>query len=200
MREQRRRHLHDAHAAPQDAGGKAGKVAYHAAAKGNDAIAPLDTERQQRLGKFGENGKALARFAGRHDRLAEEKPMLLEAGLQRRKIERRHVLVAHHGTARAGERLGNAPTRRGDETLADDDGIAPARKRHLNNCLAQAGGQSGRAVAHHCTFLRLCSWCAFASWGALASQPSLAASASMTAPTITSWGTSRLSTVRSASS
>src|ERR1700730_9376173 len=132
--------------------------------------------------------------------------MLLEAGLQRRKIEPRHVLVAYHGAARAGKRSSDAPPRRGDEAFANDDGIAPARKRHLNNCLAQAGGQSGRAVAHHCTFLRLCSWCAFASWrafascGALASQPSLAASASMTASTITSWGTSRLSTVRSAPS
>src|SRR6202521_5908836 len=116
--------------------------------------------------------------------------MLLEAGLQRRKIEPRHVLVAYHGAARAGKRSSDALPRRGDEVFANDDGIAPARKRHLNNCLAQAGGQSGRAVAHHCTFLRLCSWCAFASCGALASQPSLAASASMTASTITSWGTS----------
>ena len=47
--EQRGRQLHHAHAAPQDAGGKAGQVADHAAAQRNDAIAPLDAELEQAL-------------------------------------------------------------------------------------------------------------------------------------------------------
>ena len=45
--QQRGRHLHDADAAPQDAGGEAGQVADHAAAEGDDAVAALDAELEQ---------------------------------------------------------------------------------------------------------------------------------------------------------
>ena len=38
--------------------------------------------------------------------------------------------------------------------VADDDRVAPSRKLHLDDCLALASSQGGRAVAHHFTFLR----------------------------------------------
>ena len=191
--EERGRHLHDADAAPQDARGEAGQVADHAAAKGDDAVAALDAELEQALAKRSEHGKALACLSGLDHHLAEQKLLLSEARFERGKMQRRHIGVGHHGSARALERARDPPAGRGEQVLADDDGIAPPGKLDLDDCLALARGESGRAVAHCHTFLQ--PWTLARSF----LQPSLAASASITAVTITSWGTSRLSTVTSAS-
>ena len=152
--QQRGRHLHDADAAPQDAGGKAGQIADHAAAKRDDAIAPLDAKLEQAFAERRQHGEALARLAGADHGLAEKQALSIEARLQRPEIERRHIAVADHRAARAGKRSSDAPPGRGDQTLADDDRVAPSRKLHLDDCLALAVGQGGRAVAHHFTFLR----------------------------------------------
>ena len=136
--EQRGRHLHHAHAAPQDAGGEAGEIADHAAAERNDAVAPLDAELEQALAQRASTGKLLLASPGAHHRLAEKQPMLLEARFERGEIKRRDIVIAHDGAARAGQRRGDAASGRGDQPLADDDGIAPSGKRHLDGRLALA--------------------------------------------------------------
>ncbi len=67
MGEERRRHLHVGAAALQDGRGEAGEVADHAAAEGDDMIAPLDAEPEQPLDQRLEVRPALGRLAGPHD-------------------------------------------------------------------------------------------------------------------------------------
>ena len=47
--------LHEADPAAKDTSGKAGKIADHAAAQGDDGIAPLDTKGEQSFADFGEH-------------------------------------------------------------------------------------------------------------------------------------------------
>src|SRR5215472_4203602 len=89
----------------------------------------------------------LAALAREHIR-----PILLEARLERRKIKGCNVAVAHHRAARARKRSRDAASSRCNDTLANNDGVASPGKHHLDNCLALAGGQGGRAVAHRHTF------------------------------------------------
>ncbi len=197
--EERGRHLHHAHAAAQDRGGEAGQVAHHAAAKGDDAIAALDAEIEQGLAELGQHGKAFGRLARRHHGGAEEAALPLEARLERRQMQGRDIRVADHRVARAGQGRGEALARRGEEVLADDDVVTPPGQVHGDGRLAVGFvalglAERGCVVAHHRPPLRRAAGALFA-----VMQPSLAASASTTAPTMTSWGTSRLSTVMSAS-
>ena len=67
LREQRRRHLDEAHAAPHDAGGKAGEVADHAAAEGEDDVAALEPRGEQRVDDLSSAAKLFDAFAGRDD-------------------------------------------------------------------------------------------------------------------------------------
>ncbi len=82
LSQKRRGDLHEAHAAAQDRGCKAGQVADHAAAEGDDEIAPLDPELKQALAQRGELGKALRRLARLQDDGASVQTLLLESGLQ----------------------------------------------------------------------------------------------------------------------
>ena len=59
LRQQRRRDLHEIHAAPHDAGGKAGEIADHAAAKRQHDIAALEPRLEQALDHLVELRKAL---------------------------------------------------------------------------------------------------------------------------------------------
>ena len=97
------RHLHHAHAAPEDACGEAGKIADDPAAERNDAIAPLDAEREQPLAQNGENRKALACFARLHHRFAEIEAVLGKARFERIEMKCRDVLVGHDRAAGAGQ-------------------------------------------------------------------------------------------------
>src|SRR5262245_55586146 len=106
--------------------------------------------------------------------------MLIEARLERRKIKGCNVAVAPQRAARARKRSRESAFSRCNDTLANNDGVASPGKHHLDNCLALAGGQGGRAVAHRHTFSRLWSLAGFLA------QPSLSASASTTVPTIVS--------------
>ena len=81
--QQRGGHLHDADAAPQDAGGEAGQIADHAAAERDDAIAPLDAELEQAFAEGSQHGEALACLAGADHRLAEKQALSIKARLQR---------------------------------------------------------------------------------------------------------------------
>ena len=72
LRQERRRDLHEAHAAPQDACREAGKIADHAAAKRNDAIAALDSELEQGLAESCQHREALAGLSGRNHGIAEK--------------------------------------------------------------------------------------------------------------------------------
>ncbi len=63
LRQKCRGDLHEANATAEHARGEAGEIADHAATESHDAIAALDANFEQALGKTGEHGKALARFA-----------------------------------------------------------------------------------------------------------------------------------------
>ena len=83
LRKQRRRDLHEAHAAAEDARGKAGKVADHAAAERDDGVAALNAKLQQSLAEPGEHWEALACLAWRHHRLAKIDAVAASSDLQR---------------------------------------------------------------------------------------------------------------------
>jgi hypothetical protein len=65
------------------------------AAERDHHVAALNAELEQALAHFREHGEALALLAWRHHHIAKEQPA--KARLQPRKIECRHVGVAHHG-------------------------------------------------------------------------------------------------------
>ncbi len=67
LRQQRRRHLHEVEAAPHAGGGKAGKIADHAAAERDDQIAALDLRGDQGLADLLERRVVLRALALRHD-------------------------------------------------------------------------------------------------------------------------------------
>src|SRR5262245_63794841 len=90
--EKRGRHLHHAHAAPEDACGEAGKIADDPAAERNDAIAPLEAELEQPLAQSVEHRKALACFAWPHHRFAEIASVLGKACLERIEMKCRDIL------------------------------------------------------------------------------------------------------------
>jgi hypothetical protein len=136
--QQRGRHLHDADAAPQNAGGKARQIADHPAAERHDAIAALDAKLEQALAERRQYGEALARLAGAHHGLAEKQAVSVETRFHRGEIERRHVAVADHHAARARKRGGDPPPGRGNQPLADDDRVAPSRQLYFDDCLALA--------------------------------------------------------------
>ena len=56
LRQQRRRHLHDAHAAPDDRRCEAGEVADDAAAERDDDVVPLDARGEDAVDDLGEVG------------------------------------------------------------------------------------------------------------------------------------------------
>ena len=60
--EQRRRDLHEAHAAAQDARGEAREVADHAAAEGDDNVAALETDLEKALAEGGQLAEAFCRL------------------------------------------------------------------------------------------------------------------------------------------
>src|SRR3546814_18687403 len=62
------RDLDEMAATINDRRGETDEVADHAAAEGDDMVAPLDAERQQPVDQGGEGSPALAVFAGRQDR------------------------------------------------------------------------------------------------------------------------------------
>ena len=189
--EQGRGDLHEADAAAENARGKAGKVADHAAAKGNDDIAALDAELEQTLAHIGEHGEALAMLAGGNHDVAEKE--LSEARLQPIEIERGNGFVADHGAARARQRRGDPRAGAIEQMLADDDVIAAVAERHTDRGLAGLGRQFCQFLSHHSPLPRAFPPAAFAS------RSSQRTSASTVSATINSWGTSRLSTVMSAS-
>jgi hypothetical protein len=65
LRQKRRRHLHEAHAAPQYRGREAGEVADHPAAQGDDDVAPLDLRVEQPFDRGHEPTPALRPLARR---------------------------------------------------------------------------------------------------------------------------------------
>ena len=188
---QGRRDLHEADTAAKNARGKACKVADHAAAKGYNDVAALDAKFEQTLAHIGDHGEALAMLArGNHD-LAEKE--LSEALLQPIEIERGNGFVADHGAARTCQRRGDPLAGAIEQMLADDDVIVAVSERHADRGLAGLGRQFCQFLSHHSPLPRTFPPAAFAS------RSSQRMSASTVSATINSWGTSRLSTVMSAS-
>ena len=130
-------------------------------------------------------------LAWRNHDIAEKEPA--KARLQPLQIERCDIGVADHGAARAGQRRGDPRAGAIEQMLADDDVIAAVAERHTDRGLAGLGRQFCQSLSHHSPLPRPFAPAAFAS------RSSQRMSASAVSATINSWGTSRLSTVMSAS-
>ena len=91
LRQQRGRHLHEIHAAPHDAGGKAGEVADDAAAERDDRIAALEPGGKHAVDHLLQRCEALGLLAGRQRDRDSADAGRVEAGRQRRQdAPRRH--------------------------------------------------------------------------------------------------------------
>ena len=138
LREQRRRHLDELAAAPQDAGGKAGQVADDTAAERHHRVAALHPQLQQPLGEVFERRPVLGGFAGRQDDLVNRQTRRRQPGGERRQVQCRDMGIRHHRESPA--RCQPAEQRRGiaEQAGSDMDGIGAVAQRHVDN----HGGQS----------------------------------------------------------
>ena len=123
LRQQRGRHLHEIDAAAQDRGGKARKVADHAAAERDHEVVALDFCGDQFLGDVFE-----AFIAFRDLALVDDDPRRGDAGVEQRRFGpaqpmRRNVFVGDDGDPRTRPQRGDAAAQRGQHAAADDDVI-----------------------------------------------------------------------------
>ena len=86
LRQQRGRHLHEAHAASHDACGEAGEIADNAAAERDHEIAALEAHLEQPLRQPRQHRKALGPLAGRHHLRLGAKAGGSQAGLEAREL------------------------------------------------------------------------------------------------------------------
>ncbi len=130
LREQRGRHLHEAHAAADDRGGKAGEVADDAAAERDDEIAALDLRGEDRVADAGRAGHRISRsrpagtaiVAARNPRPSREAESALG-------VERPDGAVGDDGRG-AGAEGGDTAARLGEKAAADEDVVGAPRQRH----------------------------------------------------------------------
>src|SRR5690606_7623228 len=85
--------LDEADAAAQDRGREAREVADHAATEGDETIAPLELQSQQRLAEAAELGEALGRLAGWHHDGTRVATDGCERRLERGQVMGRDILV-----------------------------------------------------------------------------------------------------------
>ncbi len=180
LRQQRGRDLHKAHPAPQDCRGKAGEIADNATAEGDDEIAALEPHLEQALAERSKLTEALRRLAGLQDDGPGVQVLALQRRFETRKVKARDVLVRHNPALGRAESRGDEGARVRQQARSDQNVVGAAAQRH-RHC---AGG---RNLGHrgHCA-------------SSDRADGSGAVSRSMISATITSCGTSRLSTVRSA--
>ena len=96
MRKQRGRHLHETHAAPHDAGGEAGKIAYDAAAQRDHDIATLEARGDNRFDHFAEIDVALGLLASRQNHRSRFDAACLQAAHEAIEMGCGNVGVGHH--------------------------------------------------------------------------------------------------------
>ena len=101
LRQQGRRNLHEARAAPHACGDEAGEIADDAAAKRDDEIASLDFRRQHLVADAAEDGKRLRGFARLNDDRHVAHASVFQALLQSRQMQPRDILVGHDGAGGA---------------------------------------------------------------------------------------------------
>ena len=192
LRQQRGRHLHEAHAAAQDAGGKAGEIADDAAAQGDDEIAALEAHLEQPLAQ-----RAPAPGSSWSPRPAPAPPCRRAARPPRgplssaREVARGHVLVGDDGAPGGAE-----PRSRSAPPPAPAGRGRSARRRSGRRARPGRVARRRRLCGDACVALMALAQRRRRPAGRPAAE--LVASASMISPTMTSCGTSRLSTVRSA--
>jgi hypothetical protein len=117
--------LHEAHAAAQDARGKAGQIANHAAAEGDDEVAALQAQRQKLLAQWLQFTETLGFFSCRKDHGADEGLARPQACLQRIKVVAGDVHVRHDGAAGGAEPLGDDAAGFGGKAWTDQYVVGP---------------------------------------------------------------------------
>ena len=100
LRQKRRRHLHEAHAAAQDGSGKSGDVADHPTAQRHDEVAALHPAVQKPVQAPLQLPPALRRFAGRQGQCRRRDPVGVQRRLQRRQVEGGDPLLGDDRDAR----------------------------------------------------------------------------------------------------
>ena len=122
LRQKRGRDLHEAHAPAQDGGGKARKIADHAAAEGNHHVAAFDLFRQQPVDGAGKLIPALRRLArGQGQRRHRD---IAKASAERVKVERAHGLIRQNRDAGTLQKRRDRLPRALDQPGADAHVIA----------------------------------------------------------------------------
>ncbi len=190
--QQCRRHLHEAHAAAHDAGGKAREIADHAAAERDHHAAALQSGLEDALAQRCQRRKALGCLAGRKDIGAGVSAERLERAFQRGKVALGDVLVGDDGALARAEPRDDQLGRAGEQAGADQHLVGAPR--HRNGHARHAGRQ--RDGPH--SLLSIDAHGDSPAEVGVAAMAGLRARASMISVTIASCGTSRLSTTISA--
>ena len=148
LRQQRRRDLHEVHAAPGDRGGEAGEVADDAAAERDDEVAALEPGLEQRPRPLAEPRERFGRLAVRHDDGA-----WLEARARRASAASRGncalaLRVGDDAEAAAGEHRLEALAGGLEQTRADDDVVGALARAARGR--SHGGSVIGMASARRC--------------------------------------------------
>src|SRR6516164_3975379 len=131
--------LYEIDAALEDRGGEAGEIADDSAAEGDDQVTALQLQRQKRIAKPFEAGKAFGGFSRRDgDRVRPDAGGLQGLG-ELRAVHGVHGLVGDHGHPRLRQQWTDAPAGFIEEASADDDLIGASGQGDL--------GRAGHGLA-----------------------------------------------------
>jgi len=154
LRQQGGRHLHEVESAPHAGRGKAGKVADHAAAEGDDEIAALDARRDDRLAYRLEGGVALGALAFRHHDARAFDARGFERGLAGGKMMAGDGLISDERNTRPRPQRLDARAQAREQAAADHDVVGALGQCDLHHNglrMAQRGGHGlasgARAIA-----------------------------------------------------
>jgi hypothetical protein len=130
--EQRRRHLHEAHPAPDDRRREAREVAHDPPAQRHHEIAALDPRAQDRVADFGQAGIALRGLAWGHGDHRRAQALGLERTGQRLPVKPAHGSIGHDG-GRAGAERRDAWACFSEEPAAHMDLVGPVPEGHRHH-------------------------------------------------------------------
>src|SRR5262245_46084529 len=178
LSQQRGRYLHEIHAAPNDASGKAGKISDDASAECNHRIAPLKARGKDLIDHFLQGVKALCLFSRRQNDWLKTESARSEAGGKGIEVRSRDIPIADHGRSYARHALADFLPGAGKQAGPDSDLIGARAQPNLYR----------DGIGGHCASLP----------SPASPPPSALARASITSAAMTSLRSSRVDTVTSA--
>ena len=132
LRQKRGRHLHKPHAPAQHGGGKACKIADHAATKRDNHVAAFDLLFQQPFDRAGKLLPPLGGLTGRQGQGDDLNPLGGHAGAEGVKVLGRHVFIGQNGHPGARQKRRDPAPRLRQKPLSDLDFIAAIAQGDVN--------------------------------------------------------------------